>query len=147
MTLVRYAVNYYTKHESRYVELKEIIGWSHSKTGGLDFIRKAPTQESRKRDFIRIIPGRDNPSDVNERLTENGVYIEVIDDKNLVLISTIVDEEKDFEILLETLRSYKKSDFTKTHKTYDYLLNEIIADDIMIYPPGKIFAKKNPTIN
>ena len=71
----------------------------------------------------------------------------MIDDKNLVLISTIADEKKDFEILLEALRSYEKSDSTKIYKTYDYLLNTKITNDIVIYPPGKIFAKKNSIIN
>lgn len=147
MTSVEYAVNYCTKHENKYAELKEIIDWFYSEIEGLDFIRKAPIQKNCKRDFTRIVLECDNPSDVNEHLIKNGIYIEMIDDKNLVLISTIADEKKDFEILLEALRSYKKSDSTKIYKTYDYLLNKIITNDIVIYPPGKIFAKKNSTIN
>ena len=147
MTSVEYAVNYCTKNESRYAELKEIIDWFYSEIEGLDFIRKAPIQKNCKRDFTRIVLECDNPSDVNEHLIKNGIYIEMIDDKNLVLISTIADEKKDFEILLEALRSYEKSDSTKIYKTYDYLLNKIIPNDIVIYPPGKIFAKKNSTIN
>lgn len=147
MTSVEYAVNYCTKYENKYAELKEIIDWFYSEIEGLDFIRKAPIQKNCKRDFTRIILECDNPSDVNEHLIKNGIYIEMIDDKNLVLISTIADEKKDFEILLEALRSYKKSDSTKIYKTYDYLLNKIITNDIVIYPPGKIFAKKNSTIN
>lgn len=147
MTSVEYAVNYCTKNESKYAELKEIIDWFYSEIEGLDFIRKAPIQKNCKRDFTRIVLECDNPSDVNEHLIKNGIYIEMIDDKNLVLISTIADEKKDFEILLGALRSYKKSDSTKIYKTYDYLLNKIIANDIVIYPPGKIFAKKNSTIN
>lgn len=147
MTSVEYAVNYCTKYESKYAELKEIIDWFYSEIEGLDFIRKAPIQKNCKRDFTRIVLECDNPSDVNEHLIRNGIYIEMIDDKNLVLISTIADDKKDFEILLEALRSYKKSDSTKIYKTYDYLLNKIITNDIVIYPPGKIFAKKNSTIN
>ena len=147
MTSVEYAVNYCTKNENKYAELKEIIDWFYSEIEGLDFIRKAPIQKNCKRDFTRIVLECDNPSDVNEHLIRNGIYIEMIDDKNLVLISTIADEKKDFEILLEALRSYKKSDSTKTYKTYDYLLNKKIINDIVIYPPGKIFAKKNSTIN
>lgn len=147
MTSVEYAVNYCTKYESKYAELKEIIDWFYSEIEGLDFIRKAPIQKNCKRDFTRIVLECDNPSDVNEHLIKNGIYIEMIDDKNLVLISTIADEKKDFEILLEALRSYKKSDSTKIYKTYDYLLNTKIINDIVIYPPGKIFAKKNSTIN
>lgn len=147
MTSVEYAVNYCTKNENKYAELKEIIDWFYSEIEGLDFIRKAPIQKNCKRDFTRIVLECDNPSDVNEHLIKNGIYIEMIDDKNLVLISTIADEKKDFEILLEALRSYKKSDSTKIYKTYDYLLNKIITNDIVIYPPGKIFAKKNSTIN
>lgn len=147
MTSVEYAVNYCTKNENKYAELKEIIDWFYSEIEGLDFIRKAPIQKNCKRDFTRIVLECDNPSDVNEHLIKNGIYIEMIDDKNLVLISTIADEKKDFEILLEALRSYKKSDSTKTYKTYDYLLNKKIINDIVIYPPGKIFAKKNSTIN
>lgn len=147
MTSVEYAVNYCTKYESKYAELKEIIDWFYSEIEGLDFIRKAPIKKNCKRDFTRIVLECDNPSDVNEHLIKNGIYIEMIDDKNLVLISTIADEKKDFEILLEALRSYKKSDSTKIYKTYDYLLNKIITNDIVIYPPGKIFAKKNSTIN
>lgn len=147
MTSVEYAVNYCTKHENKYAELKEIIDWFYSEIKGLDFIRKAPIQKNCKRDFTRIVLQCDNPNDVNEHLIKNGIYIEMIDDKNLVLISTIADEKKDFEILLEALRSYKKSDSTKTYKTYDYLLNTKIINDIVIYPPGKIFAKKNSTIN
>lgn len=147
MTSVEYAVNYCTKNENKYTELKEIIDWFYSEIEGLDFIRKAPIQKNCKRDFTRIVLECDNPSDVNEHLIINGIYIEMIDDKNLVLISTIADEKKDFEILLEALRSYKKSDSTKTYKTYDYLLNKKIINDIVIYPPGKIFAKKNSTIN
>lgn len=147
MTSVEYSVNYCTKNENKYAELKEIIDWFYSEIEGLDFIRKAPIQKNCKRDFTRIVLECDNPSDVNEHLIKKGIYIEMIDDKNLVLISTIADEKKDFEILLEALRSYKKSDSTKTYKTYDYLLNKIIANDIVIYPPGKIFAKKNSTIN
>lgn len=147
MTSVEYAVNYCTKNENKYAELKEIIDWFYSEIEGLDFIRKGPIQKNCKRDFTRIVLECDNPSDVNEHLIKNGIYIEMIDDKNLVLISTIADEKKDFEILLEALRSYKKSDSTKTYKTYDYLLNKKIINDIVIYPPGKIFAKKNSTIN
>ncbi|MDU5921760.1 MAG: aminotransferase class V-fold PLP-dependent enzyme, partial [Finegoldia magna] len=147
MTSVEYAVNYCTKNENKYAELKEIIDWFYSEIEVLDFIRKAPIQKNCKRDFTRIVLECDNPSDVNEHLIKNGIYIEMIDDKNLVLISTIADEKKDFEILLEALRSYKKSDSTKTYKTYDYLLNKKIINDIVIYPPGKIFAKKNSTIN
>ena len=147
MTSVEYAVNYFTKYESKYVELKEIIDWFYSEIEGLDFIRKAPIQKNCKRDFTRIVLECDNPSDVNEHLIKNGIYIEMIDDKNLVLISTIADEKKDFEILLEAFRSYEKSDSTKIYKTYDYLLNKKITNDIVIYPPGKIFAKKNSTIN
>ena len=147
MTSVEYAVNYCTKNENKYTELKEIIDWFYSEIEGLDFIRKAPIQKNCKRDFTRIVLECDNPSDVNEHLIINGIYIEMIDDKNLVLIATIADEKKDFEILLEALRSYKKSDSTKTYKTYDYLLNKKIINDIVIYPPGKIFAKKNSTIN
>lgn len=147
MTSVEYAVNYCTKNENKYAELKEIIDWFYSEIEGLDFIRKAPIQKNCKRDFTRIVLECDNPSDVNEHLIKNGIYIEMIDDKNLVLISTIADEKKDFEILLEALRSYKKSDSTKIYKTYDYLLNTKIINDIVIYPPGKIFAKKNSTIN
>lgn len=147
MTSVEYAVNYCTKNENKYAELKEIIDWFYSEIEGLDFIRKGPIQKNCKRDFTRIVLECDNPSDVNEHLIKNGIYIEMIDDKNLVLISTIADEKKDFEILLEALRSYKKSDSTKTYKTYDYLLNKNITNDIVIYPPGKIFAKKNSTIN
>lgn len=147
MTSVEYAVNYCTKNENKYAELKEIIDWFYSEIEGLDFIRKAPIQKNCKRDFTRIVLECDNPSDVNEHLIKNGIYIEMIDDKNLVLISTIADEKKDFEILLEALRSYKKPDSTKIYKTYDYLLNKIITNDIVIYPPGKIFAKKNSTIN
>ena len=147
MTSVEYAIDYCTKNENKYAELKEIIDWFYSEIEGLDFIRKAPIQKNCKRDFTRIILQCDNPSDVNEHLIKNGIYIEMIDDKNLVLISTIADEKKDFEILLEALRSYKKSDSTKTYKTYDYLLNKKIINDIVIYPPGKIFAKKNSTIN
>lgn len=147
MTSVEYAINYCTKNENKYAELKEIIDWFYSEIEGLDFIRKAPIQKNCKRDFTRIVLECDNPSDVNEHLIKNGIYIEMIDDKNLVLISTIADEKKDFEILLEALRSYKKSDSTKIYKTYDYLLNKIITNDIVIYPPGKIFAKKNSTIN
>ena len=71
----------------------------------------------------------------------------MIDDKNLVLIATIADDKKDFEILLHALKSYKKTDSTINHKTYDYLLNTKITNDIVIYPPGKIFAKKNSIIN
>ena len=147
MTSVEYAVNYCTKYENKYAELKEIIDWFYSEIEGLDFIRKAPIQKNCKRDFTRIVLECDNPSDVNEHLIKNGIYIEMIDDKNLVLISTIADEKKDFEILLEALRSYVKSDSTKIYKTYDYLLNKKITNDIVIYPPGKIFAKKNSTIN
>lgn len=147
MTSVEYAVNYCAKYESKYAELKEIIDWFYSEIEGLDFIRKAPIQKNCKRDFTRIVLECDNPSDVNEHLIKNGIYIEMIDDKNLVLISTIADEKKDFEILLEAFRSYEKSDSTKIHKTYDYLLNKKITNDIVIYPPGKIFAKKNSTIN
>ena len=147
MTSVEYAIDYCTKNENKYAELKEIIDWFYSEIEGLDFIRKAPMQKNCKRDFTRIVLECDNPSDVNEHLIRNGIYIEMIDDKNLVLISTIADEKKDFEILLGDLRSYKKSDSTKTYKTYDYLLNKKITNDIVIYPPGKIFAKKNSTIN
>ena len=147
MTSVEYAVNYCTKNENKYAELKEIIDWFYSEIEVLDFIRKAPIQKNCKRDFTRIVLECDNPSDVNEHLIKNGIYIEMIDDKNLVLISTIADEKKDFEILLEALRSYKKSDSTKIYKTYDYLLNKKITNDIVIYPPGKIFAKNNSTIN
>lgn len=147
MTSVEYAIDYCTKNENKYAELKEIIDWFYSEIEGLDFMRKAPIQKNCKRDFTRIVLECDNPSDVNEHLIKNGIYIEMIDDKNLVLISTIADEKKDFEILLEALRSYKKSDSTKTYKTYDYLLNKKIINDIVIYPPGKIFAKKNSTIN
>lgn len=147
MTSVEYAIDYCIKNEIKYAELKKIIDWFYSEIEGLDFIRKAPIQKNCKRDFTRIVLECDNPSDVNEHFIKNGIYIEMIDDKNLVLISTIADEKKDFEILLEALRSYKKSDSTKTYKTYDYLLNKIIANDIVIYPPGKIFAKKNSTIN
>lgn len=147
MTSVEYAVNYCTKNENKYAELKEIIDWFYSEIESLDFIRKAPIQKNCKRDFTRIVLECDNPSDVNEHLIKNGIYIEMIDDKNLVLISTIADEKKDFEILLEALRSYEKSDSTKIYKTYDYLLNKKITNDIVIYPPGKIFAKKNSTIN
>ena len=147
MTSVEYAIDYCTKNENKYAELKEIIDWFYSEIEGLDFIRKAPIQKNCKRDFTRIVLECDNPSDVNEHLIKNGIYIEMIDDKNLVLISTIADEKKDFEILLEALRSYKKSDSMKTYKTYDYLLNKKIINDIVIYPPGKIFAKKNSTIN
>lgn len=147
MTSVEYAVNYCTKYENKYAELKSIIDWFYSEIEGLDFIRKAPIQKNCKRDFTRIVLECDNPSDVNEHLIKNGIYIEMIDDKNLVLISTIADDKKDFEILLEALRSYEKSDSTKIYKTYDYLLNKKIINDIVIYPPGKIFAKKNSTIN
>lgn len=147
MTSVEYAIDYCIKNENKYAELKEIIDWFYSEIEGLDFIRKAPIQKNCKRDFTRIVLQCDNPSDVNEHLIRKGIYIEMIDDKNLVLISTIADEKKDFEILLEALRSYKKSDSTKTYKTYDYLLNKKIINDIVIYPPGKIFAKKNSTIN
>ena len=147
MTSVEYAVNYCTKNKNKYAELKEIIDWFYSEIEGLDFIRKAPIQKNCKRDFSRIVLQCDNPNDVNEHLIKNGIYIEMIDDKNLVLISTIADEKKDFEILLGALRSYKKSDSTKIYKTYDYLLNTKIINDIVIYPPGKIFAKKNSTIN
>ena len=147
MTSVEYAVNYCTKNENKYAELKSIIDWFYSEIESLDFIRKAPIQKNCKRDFTRIVLECDNPSDVNEHLIKNGIYIEMIDDKNLVLISTIADDKKDFEILLEALRSYKKSDSTQIYKTYDYLLNKKIINDIVIYPPGKIFAKKNSTIN
>lgn len=147
MTSVEYAVNYCTKNENKYAELKEIIDWFYSEIEGLDFIRKAPIQKNCKRDFTRIVLECDNPSDVNEHLIKNGIYIEMIDDKNLVLISTIADEKKDFEILLEALRSYEKSGSTKIYKTYDYLLSKKITNDIVIYPPGKIFAKKNSIIN
>ncbi|MBS5967384.1 MAG: aminotransferase class V-fold PLP-dependent enzyme [Finegoldia magna] len=147
MTSVEYAIDYCAKNESKYSELKEIIDWFYSEIEGLDFIRKAPIQKNCKRDFTRIVLQCDNPSDVNEHLIRNEIYTEMIDDKNLVLISTIADEKKDFEILLEALRSYKKSYSTKIYKTYDYLLNKKIANDIVIYPPGKIFAKKNSTIN
>ena len=147
MTSVEYAIDYCTKKENKYAELKEIIDWFYSEIEGLDFIRKAPIKKNCKRDFTRIVLECDNPSDVNEHLIKNGIYIEMIDDKNLVLISTIADEKKDFEILLEAFRSYEKSDSTKIYKTYDYLLNTKITNDIVIYPPGKIFAKKNSTIN
>lgn len=147
MTSVEYAVNYCTKNKSKYAELKEIIDWFYNEIESLDYIRKAPIQKNCKRDFTRIVLECDNPSDVNEHLIRNGIYIEMIDDKNLVLISTIADDKKYFEILLEALRSYEKSDSTKTYKTYDYLLNTKIINDIVIYPPGKIFAKKNSTIN
>lgn len=147
MTSVEYAVNYCTKNKSKYAELKEIIDWFYNEIESLDYIRKAPIQKNCKRDFTRIVLECDNPSDVNEHLIRNGIYIEMIDDKNLVLISTIADDKKDFEILLEALRSYEKSDSTKIYKTYDYLLNKKIINDIVIYPPGKIFAKKNSTIN
>ncbi|MDU5363163.1 MAG: ornithine decarboxylase, partial [Finegoldia magna] len=147
MTSVEYAIDYCIKNENKYAELKKIIDWFYSEIEGLDFIRKAPIQKNCKRDFTRIVLECDNPSDVNEHLIKNGIYIEMIDDKNLVLISTIADEKKDFEILLEAFRSYKKSDSTKIYKTYDYLLNKKIINDIVIYPPGKIFAKKNSTIN
>lgn len=147
MTSVEYAINYCTKNENKYAELKEIIDWFYSEIEGLDFIRKAPIQKNCKRDFTRVVLECDNPSDVNEHLIRNGIYIEMIDDKNLVLISTIADKKKDFEILLEALRSYKKSDSTKIYKTYDYLLSKKITNDIVIYPPGKIFAKKNSIIN
>lgn len=147
MTSVEYAVNYCTKNKSKYAELKEIIDWFYNEIESLDYIRKAPIQKNCKRDFTRIVLECDNPSDVNEHLIKNGIYIEMIDDKNLVLISTIADEKKDFEILLEAFRSYEKSDSTKIYKTYYYLLNKKITNDIVIYPPGKIFAKKNSIIN
>lgn len=147
MTSVEYAMDYCTKNENKYAELKEIIDWFYSEIEGLDFIRKAPIQKNCKRDFTRIVLECDHPSDVNEHLIKNGIYIEMIDDKNLVLISTIANDKKDFEILLEALHSYEKSDSTKIYKTYDYLLNKKITNDIVIYPPGKIFAKKNSTIN
>ncbi|MBS6928422.1 MAG: aminotransferase class V-fold PLP-dependent enzyme [Finegoldia magna] len=147
MTSVEYAIDYCIKNENKYAELKEIIDWFYSEIEGLDFIRKAPIQKNCKRDFTRVVLECDNPSDVNEHLIRNGIYIEMIDDKNLVLISTIADEKKDFKILLDALRSYKKSDSTKIYKTYDYLLKKKISNDIVIYPPGKIFAKKNSTIN
>ena len=147
MTSVEYAIDYCIKNEKKYSELKEIIDWFYREIDCLDFIRKAPIQKNCKRDFTRIVLECDNPSDVNEHLMKNGIYIEMIDEKNLVLISTIADEKKDFEILLEALRSYEKSDSTKIYKTYDYLLNKKIINDIVIYPPGKIFAKKNSTIN
>ena len=147
MTSVEYAIDYCIKNENKYAELKEIIDWFYSEIEGLDFIRKAPIQKNCKRDFTRIVLECDNPSDVNEHLIKNGIYIEMIDDKNLVLISTIADEKKDFEILLEALYSYEKSGSTKIYKTYDYLLSKKITNDIVIYPPGKIFAKKNSIIN
>lgn len=147
MTSVEYAIDYCTKNENKYAELKEIIDWFYSEIEGLDFIRKAPIQKNCKRDFTRIVLECDNPSDVNEHLIKNGICIEMIDDKNLVLISTIADEKKDFKILLDALYSYEKSGSTKIYKTYDYLLNKKIINDIVIYPPGKIFAKKNSTIN
>lgn len=147
MTSVEYAIDYCIKNEKKYSELKEIIDWFYREIDCLDYIKRSPIQKNCKRDFTRIVLECDNPSDVNEHLMKNGIYIEMIDDKNLVLISTIADEKKDFEILLEAFRSYEKSDSTKIYKTYDYLLNKKITNDIVIYPPGKIFAKKNSTIN
>lgn len=147
MTSVEYAIDYCIKNEKKYSELKEIIDWFYREIDCLDYIKKSPIQKNCKRDFTRIVLECDNPHDVNEHLIKNGIYIEMIDDKNLVLISTIADEKKDFEILLEALRSYEKSDSTKIYKTYDYLLNTKITNDIVIYPPGKIFAKKNSIIN
>lgn len=147
MTSVEYAIDYCIKNEKKYSELKEIIDWFYREIDCLDYIKRSPIQKNCKRDFTRIVLECDNPSDVNEHLIKNGIYIEMIDDKNLVLISTIADDKKDFEILLEAFRSYEKSDSTKIYKTYDYLLNKKITNDIVIYPPGKIFAKKNSIIN
>ena len=147
MSSIEFAIDYCSENENKYSELKETINWFYNEIEDLDYIKKSPIQKNCKRDFTRIVLECDNPSDVNEHLIRNGIYIEMFDDKNLVLISTIADEKKDFEILLEALRSYKKSDSTKIYKTYDYLLNKKIYNDIVIYPPGKIFAKKNSTIN
>ncbi|MEQ3280987.1 aminotransferase class V-fold PLP-dependent enzyme [Finegoldia magna] len=147
MTSVEYAIDYCIKNEKKYSELKEIIDWFYREIDCLDYIKRSPIQKNCKRDFTRIVLECDNPHDVNEHLIKNGIYIEMIDDKNLVLIATIADDKKDFEILLHALKSYKKTDSTINHKTYDYLLNTKITNDIVIYPPGKIFAKKNSIIN
>ncbi len=147
MTSIEYAMDYCTKHEIKYSKLKENIDWFYDRLEDFDFIRKAPVQNGCMRDFTRIVLECENPSDVNKHLIKNGIYIEMFDDKNLVLISSIADEKKDFELLVDVLKSYRVKNTNSTFKKYDYLLGEKLNHDIVIYPPGKIFAKKGEVLD
>ncbi|MDY6065459.1 MAG: aminotransferase class I/II-fold pyridoxal phosphate-dependent enzyme [Finegoldia sp.] len=146
MTSIEFALDYVTKNKDSYKNLKGYIDSFYQEIEGLDFIRQPPCPHGFKRDFTRIVLDCDDPSDLNKHLLENGIYIEMHDQKSLVLIASLVDEESDYQLLSQTIKSYKKYDDKKTFKTYDHLQDKVLENDIVVYPPGKIILERGRAV-
>lgn len=115
-------------------------------------------------DFTRPVLIYENPKELELYLQENKIYIEMIGENSLVLVSTLMDEKSDFDRLFYALKSFKKTnlkvdtDYNQENlkiinvengllvplsKSEGYILNE----NIVPYPPGNVYLKKGDKIN
>lgn len=145
MTSIEYALDFSLKNKDRYRDLKKYIDNFYEEIRWLDFIEKDSCPPYFKRDFTRLVLKCKNPSEINKHLIANGIYIEMHDDKRLVLIGSLADDKKDYDLLARAIKSYKNKKTYKDFKTYDDLEGKILAKDIVVYPPGKIILERgNP---
>lgn len=113
-------------------------------------------------DFTRPVLICNNPKDLEIHLQNNNIFIEMIGEKSLVLVSTLMDEKADFENLFSALSTYKEKSIINTNynqKDLNILTldkgvlvplskseNYISLENIIPYPPGNIYIKKGDKI-
>lgn len=104
------------------------------------------------KDFTRIlIFSKENTVKLLSYLESQGIYAEMHDENTIVLISTIVEEEKDFLYLTEMLNAYSGEELKIPSSLsvekgrgipIEKCEGKILLEDIYIYPPGSLYLEK-----
>lgn len=133
------------------------------KIDSLDYISIFKDFKGYEYDFTRPILIYENPKELELYLQKNKIYIEMIGENSLVLVSTLMDERKDFDRLYLSLKNFKKTEEKlKTNYNQENLktisvengvlvplsLSEgyTLQENIIPYPPGNIYLKKGDII-
>lgn len=140
---------YMKKYAENYEMLKEEIDLFHGKMKSHPMIS---TKRESNQDFTRILlfpEGR--TSDILSHLVKKGIYAEMHDEKTIVLISTIMDTEGDFDYLYRALKDYQGEEYAVSKEKISSSNNSLpisdcagkkLLEDIFIYPPGSLFLEK-----
>lgn len=140
---------YMQKYKEKFLSLKKMIDL---------FLRKLENnihisaEMDSEKDFTRILLyPKGNVIDMLSYLEKNGIYAEMHDENTIVLISTILDEERDFNRLYNTIENYKRSPSISSpqNKIHDNIglpflecEGKELLEDIYIYPPGSLYLEK-----
>ncbi|MDL2310871.1 aminotransferase class I/II-fold pyridoxal phosphate-dependent enzyme [Peptostreptococcaceae bacterium OttesenSCG-928-C18] len=143
--------------------LEKNINEFYKSIKNLNWIKQPKYPSLYTKDFTRILLETTIPAvNVQKYLEKNNIYIEMIGEKLLVLITSIVDSKSDFEYLSNILNKYSpkenlviqspvNSDSSKSFSDGEIVdlnksLGKTLKENIIIYPPGSVYLKAGEKI-